>query len=148
MSRDLSAAQKGQLLQIRRGQAAPQLLQESSLTPDVIAPPRVDEPSGKPVANNNSAAPISLDPQKNASFQQAVNNAAASGTGQNGGKNQETTPPPAVVTPGSGDAAGGGGTPSGGGAGGNAAASRSDATRGGAGCARKQDCVGALAASY
>jgi hypothetical protein len=42
-SRELSAAQRGQLLQIRRGQAAPQML-SGSTGPDQVSPPRADEP--------------------------------------------------------------------------------------------------------
>lgn len=45
-SRELSAAQKGQLLQIQRGNA-PQLLQGGILSPDVMSPPRGDEPTSK-----------------------------------------------------------------------------------------------------
>ncbi len=45
-SRELSAAQRGLLLQVRRGQAAPQLLPSGTLAPDVVAPPRTDEPKG------------------------------------------------------------------------------------------------------
>ena len=43
-SRELSAAQRGQLLQVTRGQAAPQLLSGSPLSPDLVSPPRTDEP--------------------------------------------------------------------------------------------------------
>jgi hypothetical protein len=63
-SRELSAAQKGQLLQIQRGQAAPQLLQSSALSPDVASPPRVDEPVKTTAAPAGGSEP-SLDPQKN-----------------------------------------------------------------------------------
>jgi len=44
-ARELSAAQKGVLMQFRRGQSAPQLLPESgNSAPDTVAPPRPDEP--------------------------------------------------------------------------------------------------------
>lgn len=46
-SRELSAAQRGQLLQVTRGQAAPQLLNGSPLSPDLVSPPRSDEPVAK-----------------------------------------------------------------------------------------------------
>jgi len=46
-SRELSAAQRGQLLQVTRGQAAPQLLSGSPLSPDLVSPPRNDEPVAK-----------------------------------------------------------------------------------------------------
>lgn len=96
-ARELSAAQKGQLLQIRRGQAAPQLLQDSnSMPPDVIAPPRPDEPAKQ--AGGPSLQP-SLDAHKTAVLQ-AVSNAG-------GGKSTNETPistvPPVIenkpVTP-------------------------------------------------
>lgn len=53
-SRELSAAQKGQLLQIQRGQAAPNLMQGTMLSPD-MAPPRPDEPLGKSGGSLNLA---------------------------------------------------------------------------------------------
>ena len=46
-SRELSAAQRGLLLQVTRGQAAPQLLSGSPLSPDMVSPPRTDEPVAK-----------------------------------------------------------------------------------------------------
>jgi hypothetical protein len=68
-ARELSAAQRGQLLQLQRGQATPQLLQGSnSLAPDVVSPPRSDEPgksSGSGTATGSLLEP-SLDAHKNA----------------------------------------------------------------------------------
>ena len=61
-SRELSATQKGQLLQIQRGQA-PQLLSAGSLSPDVVAPPRADEPISKSAGGRPAGEP-SLDPKK------------------------------------------------------------------------------------
>jgi hypothetical protein len=66
-SRELSASQRGQLLQVKRGQAAPQLLQGGSNTPDQVSPPRADEP----VAKNGAADPV-LDPKKNESLDRLV----------------------------------------------------------------------------
>jgi hypothetical protein len=73
-SRELSANQVGQMLQVARGHAVPQLMTASpSLAPDAVAPPRTDEPVSKaPVpAPTPPAAPApalsveaSLDPQK------------------------------------------------------------------------------------
>jgi hypothetical protein len=79
-SRDLSASQKGQLLQIRRGQAAAQLVSGASLSPDNVAPPRADEPVAKPTAPVAAAEPY-VEPRKVAELEQQV----------------KTTPP---VTPG------------------------------------------------
>jgi hypothetical protein len=64
-SRELSATQKGQLLQIQRGKV-PQLLQGGSLSPDVIAPPRADEPITKTAGSTGGSAPAepSLDAKK------------------------------------------------------------------------------------
>jgi hypothetical protein len=46
-SRELSATQRGQLLQVQRGKVAPQLLQGSMASPDQVSPPRTDEPTAK-----------------------------------------------------------------------------------------------------
>lgn len=65
-SRELFAEQTGQLLQVQKGQAAPQLLRNNSLSPDVTAPPRKDEPVAKSPAADASHAgtDFSLEPQK------------------------------------------------------------------------------------
>ncbi|WP_292938407.1 FecR family protein [Noviherbaspirillum sp.] len=65
-SRELFAEQTGQLLQVQKGQAAPQLMRNNSLSPDVTAPPRKDEPVGKSPAADASHAgtDFSLEPQK------------------------------------------------------------------------------------
>ncbi len=75
-SRELSAAQKGQLLQIQRGQGAAQLLPGGALAPDAQVPPRADEPLGKGGSALNQNEP-SLDPRKNASLQQQNGNGGA-----------------------------------------------------------------------
>ena len=76
-SRELFAGQTG-LLQVNYGQAVPQLLRGNGISPDIVAPPRSDEPVGK-ASGAGSAAPatgtsavaatpaihgVSLDPQK------------------------------------------------------------------------------------
>jgi hypothetical protein len=73
-SRELSAAQRGQLLQVTRGQAAPQLLRGSPLSPDLVSPPRTDEP----VAKTDGSAPgtPSLEVQKVATLTTADASAA------------------------------------------------------------------------
>lgn len=71
-SRELFAHQIGQLLQVRKGQPIPQVLPSNGNSPDLISPPRSDEPSGKTSTSSSSVAAIlagseiSLDPQKNA----------------------------------------------------------------------------------
>jgi hypothetical protein len=59
-SRELFADQAGQLLQIRKGQIAPQLLRTRELAPDMNAPPRKDEPAVK----KTSVGEFTLEPQK------------------------------------------------------------------------------------
>ena len=75
-SRELSASQRGQLLQVQRGQASPQLLQGGTLGPDEIAPPRGDEPIGKNSGVNSASAIVSvelnLDAKKSQSLSAAV----------------------------------------------------------------------------
>ncbi|GAB3412931.1 FecR family protein [Massilia agilis] len=57
-SRELSAAQRGQLLQVKRGQLAPQLLAGSAGAPDQLAPPRTDEPLAKAGAPGDTAIDV------------------------------------------------------------------------------------------
>lgn len=45
-SRELLGVQAGLILQVSRGQQAPQFLQDSSLSPDALKPPRPEEPGG------------------------------------------------------------------------------------------------------
>lgn len=89
-SRELFAHQIGQLLQVRKGQAAPQLLPINGNSPDVTAPPRNDEPSGKSSSTSVGAilagADISLDPHKNAGLIARITAA------------MPQTPPPVVIT--------------------------------------------------
>lgn len=75
-SRELTAAQRGQLLQVKRGDAAPQLL-SGGTGPDQISPPRSDEP----------LAPV-LDAKKSESVVQIAPPPP-----------QQPAPPPVVVTP-------------------------------------------------
>jgi hypothetical protein len=81
-SRELSAAQRGLLLQLQRGQAAPQLLQGSPLSPDQVSPPRPDEPLARTGAH--TGAP-NLDAEKTAKLDSALASAPAA--------------PPVVVVP-------------------------------------------------
>jgi len=70
-SRELSANQVSQLLQIRKGQAAPQILPSQGTSPDLTAPPRSDEPNTKGATLNNPTLPTgeaSLDAQKSANL--------------------------------------------------------------------------------
>lgn len=87
-SRELSATQRGQSLQVQRGQSAPQLVQAGPLSPDQVSPPRSDEPTAK----NGGATEPNLDVRKNASLPELVNQ-----PGLNNGSNNP--PPPPTVTP-------------------------------------------------
>jgi hypothetical protein len=74
-SRELSAAQRGQLLQVQRGQSAPQLLQSSPLSPDQVSPPRQDEPIAKNGSANGSSTATgepNLEVKKAASLNNAL----------------------------------------------------------------------------
>lgn len=64
-SRELFAEQTGQLLQVQKGQAAPQLLRGNGLSPDTVAPPRKDEPVSKAAGDTKLAGTdYNLEPQK------------------------------------------------------------------------------------
>ncbi len=73
-SRELFAGQRGQLLQVKRGVSAPQLLQSSGTGPDQVSPPRADEPVA--VKTSSGTAPI-LDARKGDTFEKLVNQAPA-----------------------------------------------------------------------
>jgi hypothetical protein len=84
------------LLQVTRGQAAPQLLSGSnSIAPDVVAPPRSDE------AGKTSSTEPSLDARKDAVLKNQVQILAQQpSTPTTGEQPTETTPPvDTVVTP-------------------------------------------------
>ncbi|ELX10623.1 FecR-like protein [Janthinobacterium sp. HH01] len=103
-ARELSAAQKGQLLQVQRGQSAPQLLQgNSSLAPDVVAPPRVDEPGKNSGGGTASTTEPSLDPKKDLTLKAEKANqeaqVAANVPGKTGPDVGESKPPYLEVTP-------------------------------------------------
>lgn len=97
-SRELFAEQTGQILQIQKGQAAPQLLRNTALSPDVVVPPRRDEPVGKaPLSTPQHAAnEPSLDPQKSDSLLTGTIRVPAPAPAPTP---TPTEPPPVVVTP-------------------------------------------------
>ncbi|HYD60221.1 MAG TPA: FecR family protein [Noviherbaspirillum sp.] len=91
-SRELFAKQAGQLLQVQKGQAVPQLLPNNGTSPDVTAPPRSDEP--KSTGGNTSATKdLSLDPQKNTDF----NSLAVAAKATTPPKVIEITPPRDII---------------------------------------------------
>lgn len=87
-SRELSAAQRGQLLQVSRGQSSPQLMSGSVGAPDQVAPPRADEPLAKAGSTSDQA----IDAKKSESFDKKISQTPTTPI--------TTTPPPVVeVTP-------------------------------------------------
>lgn len=66
LSRELFASQAGQMLQVDRGQGAPQILRGSGTSPDQSAPPRNDEP----VSKHGNITDPSLTPLKIASLKE------------------------------------------------------------------------------
>lgn len=95
-SRELFAGQAGMLLQVQRGQAAPQLLNNPALSPDQSEKPRADEPVGKVAqAGLSPALPVNLDPQKSDLSLEAVRQP----TNTTGTPPTVVTPPPVVVAP-------------------------------------------------
>lgn len=97
-ARELTAAQRGQLLQMQRGQVSPQLLVGNSLlAPDTVAPPRTDEP-GKNGGGSASNEP-SLDPKKTLSLQDKVAQTAVPPPPLVDDSKNNQMPPPVVVTP-------------------------------------------------
>jgi hypothetical protein len=75
MSRELSAAQRGQLLQVQRGQPAPKLLESSPLSPDQVSPPRADEPLAHGGASGGGASTVTGQPNLDAEKTANLNNA-------------------------------------------------------------------------
>jgi hypothetical protein len=101
-SRELFAGQADVLLQVQRGQKAPQLLHGPSVSPDQASPPRSDEPVGKPTAAV-SPVPVQdviLDAKKEPSLINAGKSSLVNNNGGNsgGGTDTTTTTPPLVIT--------------------------------------------------
>jgi hypothetical protein len=94
LSRELSAAQRGQLLQVQRGQPAPKLLESSPLSPDQVSPPRADEPLAHGAGSGGGANTVTGQPNLDAEKAASLNNVIG-----------KVTPPvvlpdvPPVVTP-------------------------------------------------
>ncbi|RZT08690.1 FecR family protein [Duganella sp. CF402] len=103
-SRELFAGQAGMLLQVRRGQATPQLLNNPALSPDQNEKPRADEPVGKVAMSSVlPATQVNLDPQKSELSLGAVHTTTEGTTAPVDPVLPVTppvvTPPPVVVTP-------------------------------------------------
>jgi hypothetical protein len=97
----LFAAQRGKLLQIQRGKAAPELMQSGVLSPDNVAPARPDEPTAKADGPGATLVPVAvnLDPQKlNTLTTVGALLNPPGGAGQPG-QPVQTEPPPVVLPP-------------------------------------------------
>jgi len=96
LSRELSAAQRGQLLQVSRGQAAPQVVEAGSQGPEQAAP-RSDEPLSKSTGGQPN---VSVEAAKNLGLVAAIDKVVPPGSG-----NPAPNPNPSP-TPGPGDNSG------------------------------------------
>jgi hypothetical protein len=67
-SRELFAAQKGQLLRVQKGKAAPEVLRGGESSPDEVAPPRTDEPVAHTTGGSAISTGPNLDAKKNDSL--------------------------------------------------------------------------------
>lgn len=85
-SRELFAAQRGQLLQVRRGQTAPQVMPANGSGPDQVSPPRADEP----VAKTGGSGTPSLDARKGESLEKLATQIQ---------QQQQNKPDPVVIPP-------------------------------------------------
>lgn len=99
LSRELSAAQRGQLLQVTRGQAAPQVVEAGSEGPSQAAP-RSDEPLSK----NGSGQPnVGVEAAKNLGLVAAIDKVVTPGIDPtptpDPGANPTPNPPPTPVPP-------------------------------------------------
>jgi hypothetical protein len=99
-SRELFAGQSGMLLQVQRGQNIPQLLHSPTVSPDQSAPPRSDEPVGKP-ANAAGGVPqdLSLDAQKGSNPLISGKPLTTAQGGNGDGQNSVKPPPEVEVVP-------------------------------------------------
>jgi hypothetical protein len=98
-SRELSAAQRGQLLQVTRGQAAPQVIEGGAGAPDQVSPPR----PGEPVAKSSGAgdSKITVEAAKNVGLTVAISKNLTPTPTPNRPSDETTPPlmPPVVVGP-------------------------------------------------
>lgn len=91
-SRELSAAQRGQLVQVTRGQAAPQVLDESTQGPGQAAPARPDEPLSK---KDSDQPKVNVEVAKNIGLNTAIEKVVNPGNGTP----VDPSPVPDPVTP-------------------------------------------------
>jgi hypothetical protein len=92
-SRELFAAQKGQLLRVQKGKAAPEVLRGGEATPDEVAPARTDEPVAHATGGSTISASPNLDAKKN------DNLVAVTTANQQPPKENPVVLPPVLVPP-------------------------------------------------
>lgn len=92
-SRELSAAQRGQLLQISRGQAAPQMVDQNTLGPGQAAPARLDEPLAR---GDGDQPKVNIEVAKNIGLIAAIDKIPKPGTEAPG---PSPLPEPSVPAP-------------------------------------------------
>lgn len=93
LSRELSAAQRGQLLQVSRGQAAPEVVEAGSRGPEQAAP-RSDEPLSKSTGGQPN---VSVEAAKNLGLVAAIDKVVPPGSGNpapNPNPNPDSNPDP------------------------------------------------------
>eukprot|EP01114_Cavostelium_apophysatum_P001080 TRINITY_DN10927_c0_g1_i1.p1 TRINITY_DN10927_c0_g1~~TRINITY_DN10927_c0_g1_i1.p1 ORF type:complete len:458 (+),score=71.71 TRINITY_DN10927_c0_g1_i1:49-1422(+) len=95
-SRELFAAQRGQLLQVKRGDTAPVLLQSSSTGPDQVSPPRADEPVAVKTSTGGGA---NLDARKSDTLDKIVSQGPAQPQPPKDPVTKPPIEPPVVVGP-------------------------------------------------
>nr|WP_315401718.1 FecR family protein [uncultured Duganella sp.] len=99
LSRELFAGQADVLLQVQRGQKAPQLLRGQGVSPD-SAPPRADEPVGKPLAGAGGMPGSTANPNPDMSLdvrkETALIGVGKTAVVNTGGDN--VTAPPVIIT--------------------------------------------------
>ncbi|QBE64614.1 FecR family protein [Pseudoduganella lutea] len=101
-SRELFAAQKGQLLRVQRGKALPEILRGGDASPDEVSPPRNDEPEARGSGHSAMGQGPSLDPQKASNLGAVTTNLNKPPTGPGEDKPDGSLPPeelPDVVLP-------------------------------------------------
>ena len=96
LSRELFAGQADVLLQVQRGQKAPQLLRGQTVAPESAPPPRTDEPVGKTASVSPAAGQeLNLDVKKETALINAGKNTAVADSG--GSDKGNVAPPPTVI---------------------------------------------------
>jgi hypothetical protein len=97
-SRELFAAQRGQLIEVTLGAAAPKMVPTSSISPDQVSPPRSDEPVAR--SDQGNTTPI-LDARKSDTLDKLVSQQPDKSGGVTPGTKPPVTtqPQPDPVTP-------------------------------------------------